>query len=277
MTEYNVGDPTLASVLGLPSAATETTQERVSSLLDEAVYLRTDLAVMPTGPAPVSPADAIAGRQLRVFLEQAAARFDLVIAVAGDARLPTAQVLTQRVGSTLLALAPGKTTVPRTASLVTDLTQQRVRLLGAVMIYGKESLMATVPDAECAAYGEVLQASGHRIAAEALQREHTSLSAGALNPELRDLRLQGRALHPEPRRGACRTADLPVDLLERLTYVLTLGFLERRERARAVGRGGQAPLLQLGERDVERGAARHDDGALDEVLELPDVAGPLVA
>ena len=137
-TEYSVGEPTLASVLGLPSAFVQTLEERVSALLDEAVYLRSDLAVMPAGMAPSSPADAVAGRQLRVVLEQARSRFDLVVVVAGDASSSTGQVVAQRVGSALVAVTPGKSTVPHITSVVADLTQQRVAVVGAAMIYGSE-------------------------------------------------------------------------------------------------------------------------------------------
>lgn len=42
------------------------------------------------------------------------------------------------------------------------------------LVYGEEHLMATVPDAECAAWGETLDAGGHRIAAEALHPVHTA-------------------------------------------------------------------------------------------------------
>lgn len=137
-SEYNVGEPTLASVLDAPSGFVQALEERVSALLDEAVFLRTDLAVMPAGMAPVSPADAVAGRQLRVLLEQATKKFDLVIVVAGDANSSTAQVVAQRAGSALVAITPGKSTVPQLTSVVTDLTQQRVTVVGAVMIYGSE-------------------------------------------------------------------------------------------------------------------------------------------
>ena len=37
------------------------------------------------------------------------------------------------------------------------------------LVYGEEHLMATVPDAECMANGNVLKAAGHYVAAEALQ------------------------------------------------------------------------------------------------------------
>jgi hypothetical protein len=42
------------------------------------------------------------------------------------------------------------------------------------LVYGDEKAMAEVPDAECAAYGKVLQESGKRIAAEALHPVRTA-------------------------------------------------------------------------------------------------------
>jgi len=42
------------------------------------------------------------------------------------------------------------------------------------LVYGEEHLMETVPDAECAAWGDSLAAGGHRIAAEALQPVRTA-------------------------------------------------------------------------------------------------------
>lgn len=42
------------------------------------------------------------------------------------------------------------------------------------LVYGQEDAMATVPDAECAAWGETLQAAGRYLAAEALQPVRTA-------------------------------------------------------------------------------------------------------
>jgi hypothetical protein len=43
-----------------------------------------------------------------------------------------------------------------------------------LLVYGEERLMRTVPDAECADWGEKLQREGKRIAAEALHPVHTA-------------------------------------------------------------------------------------------------------
>ena len=42
------------------------------------------------------------------------------------------------------------------------------------LVYGEEQLMATVHVAECIAVSEALHASGHRLAAEALEPVHTA-------------------------------------------------------------------------------------------------------
>lgn len=42
------------------------------------------------------------------------------------------------------------------------------------LVYGDEQLLAGVPDAECAAWGETLDAGGQRIAAEALHPVRTA-------------------------------------------------------------------------------------------------------
>jgi hypothetical protein len=49
------------------------------------------------------------------------------------------------------------------------------------LVYGEESLMATVPDAECMANGQSLQATGHYIAAEALQPVRSAVTVRVRN------------------------------------------------------------------------------------------------
>lgn len=140
LAEYLVGEPTLASVLELPPSVGETLRPRVADFLGQAVYIRPNLAVIPAGPAPTSPADALAGPQLRVLLDEASNRFDLVILIAGEARSPAGQVLSQRAGNALLAVGPGRSTISGVRSLVADMAQQKVRMLGAVSLHGKETI-----------------------------------------------------------------------------------------------------------------------------------------
>lgn len=139
ITEYNVGEPTLGSVLGVSGGSRESIRKNVGGLLGQAVHIRADLALMPAGPMPVSPADAVAGREFRIFLEEARERFDLVIVVAGESGSPLGRVLAQRLGSAVLVVTPGQSTTTAIDSLVADLTQQRVRVVGAISIHGRDS------------------------------------------------------------------------------------------------------------------------------------------
>lgn len=138
-TEYDVGEPTLGTVLRSPMGVNESAGERMNRALGDVVFVRPDLAVMPAGPAPDSPADSLAGRHMRTLLEQSIDFFDLVIVVAGEGRTAAAQALVQRVGSSLLAIKPGQSTIPAVNSLTIDLSNQRVQLLGVVMIEQPES------------------------------------------------------------------------------------------------------------------------------------------
>lgn len=145
-TEYDVGEPTLGTVLRSPLGANEAVGQRMARALGDVVFIRPDLAVMPAGPAPDSPADAVAGRHMRTLLEQSIDFFDLVIVVAGEGRTAAAQALVQRVGSSLLAIKAGRSTIPAVNSLAIDLSNQRVQQLGAVMIERPDSaLLATGP------------------------------------------------------------------------------------------------------------------------------------
>lgn len=133
-SEFDVGEPSVETVLRLPAGSQEGLRKEVSKLLGEAIQIRPDLAVIPSGRSPSSPADALAGPQFRWFIKEAKASFDLIVVVAGSASAPAAQVVAQRMGSALLAIAPGKTTIPSVQSLVRDFNTQRIRPLGSVMI-----------------------------------------------------------------------------------------------------------------------------------------------
>lgn len=138
LREFRVGDPTLESFLRLPGIS-KSLPEQVSGVLENVVQIRPGLAVIPSGAAPVSPADALAAPQFRVMLEQVRRTFDLVVVVAGPASSPSAQVISQRVGAAMIAVAPGKTTTHTLERLVTDLRTQRVNTLGAVVVSGTDS------------------------------------------------------------------------------------------------------------------------------------------
>ncbi len=137
MTEFDVGEPTLSSVLRLPMGVEF--ERRIARMLDEAVHIRSGLAVMPAGPAPESPADSLAGPQFRRFLELVRERFDLVAVVGGEAEAASTQVIVQRTGNAIVVVSPGATTVPRLNSIFADMRNQSVVVPGVMMIWGKES------------------------------------------------------------------------------------------------------------------------------------------
>jgi Mrp family chromosome partitioning ATPase len=141
-SEFSVGEPTLETVLSLPLASAEALTDLVAELLDRAVHIRPDLAVIPAGSSPDSPADSVAGSQFRSFMEVAGERFDLVVVVAGSSKSPAAQVVAQRVGIAVITAIPGRSTSSGVGALVTDLVQQRVDVIGAVGIYGRERKLA---------------------------------------------------------------------------------------------------------------------------------------
>jgi hypothetical protein len=142
LTEFNLGDPGLDSVLALPIGSENGLRERISSVLAEVIQIRPGLWVIPSGPRPMSPADALAGHQFRVFLDGARQSFDLVVVVAGRARSPSAQVVAQRAGSALTLVVSGRSTIPSLSSLSADYDNQRVMNLGAVLAVGPEPLAA---------------------------------------------------------------------------------------------------------------------------------------
>lgn len=137
MTEFNVGEPSLGSVLRLPTSKSDTLVQRIDDLLEEAVHIRRDLAVMPAGIAPDSPADALAGPQFGVFIDRARSKFDVVVVSAGTSRSATSRVMVQRAGQALLALSLGKTTSSSISAYVRELHNLNIRSIGAVVVHGR--------------------------------------------------------------------------------------------------------------------------------------------
>lgn len=131
--EHETGEPSLRTLLD-PATASHGHYEDVAAALDDLGHMRNDLVVLPAGAVPPSPADTLAGEPLRVLLDEAKARFDLVMLVAGPANSATAQVIASRIGRALVAIAPGKSTVPELERLVVDFAYQRVEPMGAVMV-----------------------------------------------------------------------------------------------------------------------------------------------
>jgi hypothetical protein len=142
ITEYRVQGQDLASLLELEELD-HLLREEVANGLDAAVYIRDRMAVLPAGRPPASPADAIAGRHFRYVIDEANRRFDLVIVVGADIISPATQVQMQRVGSVLLALWPGRSTVPFLSALVQDLNERRIAIHGAVFLQKSERLASS--------------------------------------------------------------------------------------------------------------------------------------
>src|SRR5258705_4100527 len=107
-------------------------------------------------------------------------------------------------------------------------------------------------------------------------RLYPRLEAPLVDVQSLDLRLQRRGRHPEPPRGAERPGHAALALRERrLDGALFVGRQraggEAGDRRGPGGPTGQAPGI-----DRERVRITHDHRALDDVLQLADVAGPVV-
>ena len=131
--EYRVGAPSLSAVLSL-NPDSQGFEAEVASMLTGARASRPGLAIVPSGPAPASPADALAGRQFRRFVDKATGMFDVVIVVVGDVATPGAQVALQRLGLGLLVLTPGRSLIRDVDNALFDVGQRQVGMLGAVFL-----------------------------------------------------------------------------------------------------------------------------------------------
>ena len=113
------------------------------------------------------------------------------------------------------------------------------------------------------------------------KREEGDLWSGRRpgDPELAHAELQRRSLHSEPGRCAVEAADHPLAALDGADDVPALGLFKRLdvitldEAQLPSRRGGWAAMT--GTSSV--GPGRQDHGALDAVLQLADVARPVVA
>jgi Mrp family chromosome partitioning ATPase len=140
---HHEGEPSLRTLLDPPADAKEQYKD-VGAALGRLTQMRADLAILPAGAMPTSPADTLAGQPLRVLLDEARARFDLVILVAGPAGSATAQVISSRIGTALVAITPGRSTVPDLERLVVDFAYQRVEPIGAVMMQRRRRIRTRV-------------------------------------------------------------------------------------------------------------------------------------
>ena len=138
--EYRVGAPSLSSVLAM-NPDSQGFEAELSSILTGVRVSRPGLAIVPSGPAPASPADALAGRQFRRFLDKATGMFDVVIVVVGDVATPGAQVALQRLRLGLLVLTPGRSLIRDVDNALFDVGQRQVGMLGAVFLERSERLV----------------------------------------------------------------------------------------------------------------------------------------
>ena len=137
MGEYKVGGSSLSGVLALNPESLGF-ERAVAAAVSNSLFVRPDLAVVPSGPPPASPGDAIAGRQFRAFIEEASKHFDVVVVAVGDIGTPAAQVAMQRLRRSVLVLTPGRSTIPQVNGLVFDVVQRQVSILGAVFLERSE-------------------------------------------------------------------------------------------------------------------------------------------
>lgn len=142
--EYRTDGPSLSGMLTLKPESLGF-EAAVASAVDAAPMIRPRLAVMPSGPPPSSPADALAGPQFRIFLEKATAQFDLVLVAVGDIAAPASQVATQRLRRGLLVLTPGRSTIREVEGALFDLDQRQVSVLGAVFLQRSERFVREFP------------------------------------------------------------------------------------------------------------------------------------
>ncbi|HEY6628481.1 MAG TPA: hypothetical protein VI193_05835, partial [Acidimicrobiia bacterium] len=137
VAEYKVGGSSLSGVLALNSESLGF-ERAVAAAVSNALFIRPDLAVVPSGPPPPSPGDAMAGRQFRAFIEEASKHFDVVVVAVGDIGTPAAQVAMQRLRRSVLVLSPGRSTMPQVNGLVFDVVQRQVSIMGAVFLERSE-------------------------------------------------------------------------------------------------------------------------------------------
>lgn len=138
--EYRVGGFALSDVLNLRPEAPEFAAS-VQVAVEQAYMVRPGLAVIPSGPPPSSPADALAGRQYRALIEAAEAHFDTTIIVVDELGSPAAQAAMQRVGYSILVTTPGATTEAEVNGLIVDADRLRISIVGAVFL-GRRSRLS---------------------------------------------------------------------------------------------------------------------------------------
>ena len=100
--------------------------------------------MIPAGPPPLSPADALAGRQFRSLVAAAESSFDVVIMTVGGIESPSAQVAMQRLKHGILVLTPGRSTRPRINGRLKDLEFLGISMVGAVFLSKQDRLRSLI-------------------------------------------------------------------------------------------------------------------------------------
>ncbi len=137
LAEYHVGGPSLSAILKL-SPDSLLLEREVGAIVDSAYVIRANLSVLPSGPPPATPADALAGRQFRAFVQEASKRFDYVVVAVGEGSSTAAQVAMQRIGRSVIVLTPGRSTEPQVTSLLADVSARQITTLGAIFVQRSE-------------------------------------------------------------------------------------------------------------------------------------------
>jgi capsular exopolysaccharide synthesis family protein len=113
-----------------------------------------DLTLVTSGPTPANPAELLASQRFRVFLEQAAVRYDLVIVdcppLLGLADVPSIVGL---VDGVLMVVGAGATRMGAARASLKRLAGARANVLGAVLVKF---------DARAVAYGYGYEYADHR-------------------------------------------------------------------------------------------------------------------
>ena len=130
---YRVGGMSLVEILRLPAEAPQTVAQ-VEKAVEGAYVVRSGLAVIPSGPPPGSPADALAGRQFRSLIAAAEAKYDATILVVDDFGTPSSKVAMQRLSHGIIVTSPGSTTETDLNGLIDDADRLRISILGAVFL-----------------------------------------------------------------------------------------------------------------------------------------------
>lgn len=225
---YRSGGPAVSEVLAMSPLAPEF-KAQVMHTVESAQMVAPGLAVIPSGPPPASPADALAGRQFRNLIAEGQETYDVVLVVVDEIDTPAAQVAMQRLGHGLLLLTPGTTTRPEVDQVLRDAERLRISLLGAVFIEKQSRILASV------ATSENDEASPRHQDVTGVEERHSPIS-----------RLHNYPIPDERRSSAVQRSSL-ADLATNIGVASTNGG--------ATSELGASLLVALGDADTARAAS----------------------